>query len=74
MSTDTVPFLREICKIYYEEVIEMTLLITIIISLISAALVLLWCYKEAEFLGEADEKFDKVMYEITMKKKYGKHL
>lgn len=52
----------------------MTLLITIIISLISAALVLLWCYKEAEFLGEADEKFDKVMYEITMKKKYGKHL
>ena len=52
----------------------MTLLITIIIALVFSALVILWCYKEAEFLEEADEKFDKVMYEITMKKKYGKHL
>lgn len=52
----------------------MTLIITIIVSLIASALVILWCYKQAEELAEFDEKFDKVMYELTMKKKYGEHL
>ena len=52
----------------------MTLFITIIVSLIASALVVLYCYKQAQFLEEVDEKFDKVMYELTMKKKYGEHL
>lgn len=54
----------------------MTLIITIIVSLIASALVVLYCiyYKETQFLEEADEKFDKVMYELAMKKKYGEHL
>ena len=52
----------------------MTLIITIIVSLIASALVLQYCYKETQFLEEADEKFDKAMYELAMKKKYGEHL
>lgn len=52
----------------------MTLIITIIVSLIAAALTILWCYKQAVELEEVDEKFNKVMYELTMKKKYGEHL